>query len=138
MIICHIFTLFRIVPPHMRHPPLLAHGWGVKGSKKLYQLVPKLSRWKYIGGDSGGDTKGWRTTHRNQNLVGKLVFWVHFLSSNNPRKTSQECFGALKSDEIMRTTTFGIKHLVSDLSDEDTGAQSQVLMALSLELEKLL
>ena len=33
MIICHIFTLFRIVPPHMRHPPLLAHGWGVKGSK---------------------------------------------------------------------------------------------------------
>ena len=87
-----------------------------------------------------GDTKGWRTTDRNQNLVGKLVFWVHFLSSNNPRKThiSQECFGALKSDEIMRTTTFGIKHLVSDLSDEDTGAQSQVLMALSLELEKLL
>ena len=78
-----------------------------------------------------------RATHRNQNLVGKLVFWVHFLSSNNPRKThiSQECFGALKSDEIMRTTTFGIKHLVSDLSDEDTGAQSQVLMALSLELE---
>ena len=71
-------------------------------------------------------------TYRNQNLVGKLVFWVHFLSSNNPRKTSQECFGALKSDEIMRTTIFGIKHLVSDLSDEDTGAQSQVLMALSL------
>ena len=87
-----------------------------------------------------GDTKGWRTTDRNQNLVGKLVFWVHFLASNNPRKTriSQECFGALKSDEIMRTTTFGIKHLVSHLSDEDTGAQSQVLMALSLELEKLL
>ena len=33
------------------------------------------------------------------------------------------------------TQIFGIKHLVSDLSDEDTGAQSQVLMALSLELE---
>ena len=86
----------------------------------------------------GSDTRGLKTTHRNQNLVGKLVFWVHFLSSNNPRKThiSQECFGALKSDEIMRTTTFGIKHLVSDLSDEDTGAQSQVLMALSLEFVK--
>ena len=87
-----------------------------------------------------GDTKGWRTTDRNQNLVGKLVFWVHFLASNNPRKTriSQECFGALKSAEIMRTITIGTKHLVSDLSDEDTGAQSQVLMALSLDLEKLL
>ena len=60
MIICHIFTLFRIVPPHMRHPPLLAHGWGVKGSKKLYlrvKLVPKLSGWKYSGGDSGGGHK---------------------------------------------------------------------------------
>ena len=57
-----------------------------------------------------GDTKGWRTTDRNQNLVGKLVFWVHFLASNNPRKTriSQECFGALKSDEIlMRTLGLG-------------------------------
>ena len=60
MIICRIFTLFRIVPPHMRHPPLLAHGWGVKSSKELNQrvmLVPKLSGWKYSGGDSGGGHK---------------------------------------------------------------------------------
>ena len=78
--------------------------------------------------------------HIDKSLVREPVLWVHFLASNNPRKTriSQECFGALKSDEIMRTTTFGIKHLVSHLSDEDTGAQSQVLMALSLDLEKLL
>ena len=26
-----------------------------------------------------------RLTHRNKNLVGKLILWVHFLSSNNPR-----------------------------------------------------
>ena len=40
-------------------------------------------------GDKTKERKFIRVTHRDQNLVGKLVLWVHFLSSHNPKNWHQ-------------------------------------------------